>query len=709
MALALTFLAAILLVAGSGQTAAARTIPSGVWSTGATQARVDEGPRPKADRQPARQAAEASKHQRIDSALTQTIRASQAGGRAQALESARVRGIAVRDGRVRVVVETAAGRPRAAKAAISGVGGKVEAEYATLLQALLPPSGIEQVAAEPAVRYVRTPAAPQRDAVSGEGVMATNASAWHTAGFTGQGVKVGIIDFGFTGYSARQAAGDLPAALTAVDYCGGLITAPGGEHGTAVAEVVYEMAPGAQVYLLCVDTEVQLGMAKDYAKANGISILVMSASWFNTSRGDGTGSPTSPSAIVADARASGILWVNSVGNRAQQHWTGVYSDTDNDGAHNFTALDNANTVFLPAGETTCISLKWDDWPASSQDYDLEVTVSATGVIVASSSNFQTGTQPPIESRCFTNLTGVSQNFGIWILKFQATAAPRFDLYIYPGPNLEYQSAAGSITEPGSSPSAFAVGAICWQNDRLESYSGQGPTIDGRIKPDIAGQTHVSSGVYGAFVSCPGGSNGQGGFDGTSAAAPHVAGAAALVKSANLTYTADQIQAFLEGRAVDLGTTGRDNQYGAGKLILGAAPGAGGLPAPTMPVGIPGVVTPPGPGVAADPGPYPQTSQYFPEDDTDKPRRLTRDERRQRAATSRIGSDDVHTEGNVLRVECKAETPFLVIGMRDGDQTVRLHATAREKCGSVSVGSYVLVEGVKEHEGLFDADELDLAD
>jgi hypothetical protein len=456
-----------------------------------------------------------------------------------------------------------------------------------------------------------------------------------------------------------------------------------------------------------VDTEVQLGLAKDYAKTNGISILVMSASWFNTGRGDGSGGPTSPSAIAADARANGILWVNSAGNRAEQHWTGTYSDTDGDGAHNFTPTDNGNTIFLAAGDTTCVSLKWDAWPTTNQDYDLEVTISGTGTLVASSTNHQTGTQPPTEDLCYTNTTGAGQNFAIWIMRFSATATPRLDLFIYPGPNLEHQSAAGSVTEPGSSPGVLAVGAICWQNDRLESYSSQGPTIDGRIKPDLVGQTAVSSGTYGAFTSCPAAGNGQGGFNGTSAAAPHVAGAAALVKGANPGYTADQIQAFLEGRAVDLGTAGKDNQYGAGKLALGAATG-GGTPAPTATPTPSPTLTPtpvPTPGLES----YPQTSQYFPEDDKDKSQSLTSDERRQRASTNRLGSDDVHTEGNVLQVACTDEPPSLLIGMRDGEQTVRLHDNARRVCGSVRVGDYVMADGTKEHEFLFDADELEIAD
>ena len=67
-----------------------------------------------------------------------------------------------------------------------------------------------------------------------------------------------------------------------------------------------------------------------------------------------------------------------------------------------------------------------------------------------------------------------------------------------------RSPAGSVTEPGSSPNAMAVAAICWQNNRREDYSSQGPTIDGRIKPDIAGQSVVSSASFGGFGSCPGG-------------------------------------------------------------------------------------------------------------------------------------------------------------------------------------------------------------
>jgi hypothetical protein len=66
-------------------------------------------------------------------------------------------------------------------------------------------------------------------------VQASGATTWHTAGFTGTGVKVGVIDGGFKGLAERKANGDIPNAVVLVDLCNGNIDAT--EHGTGVAEV----------------------------------------------------------------------------------------------------------------------------------------------------------------------------------------------------------------------------------------------------------------------------------------------------------------------------------------------------------------------------------------------------------------------------------------------------------------------------------------
>jgi subtilisin family serine protease len=508
------------------------------------------------------------RHPKMDAAVAASAAAARRSGAAAGLEVARERGLSATNDTVQVVIESAAANPAAARAVVLANGGIIEAEYADLIQARLAPAALALVAADPSVRYVRVPSRPWPDAVGGEGVAASGAGAWHAAGTTGAGVKVAVIDGGFSGYQDRRAAGELPATLTTHDLCNGNLGSS--LHGTAVAEVVHEMAPAAQLYLICIDSEVRLGQAKDFAVANGISIVVMSLSFYNTSRGDGSGGPGSPDAVVAAARADGILWVNSAGNRAERHWSGAYWDPDSDGSHNFTLADEGMTVGMGAGEVLCAYLKWDAWPTTAVDFDMHLRRQSDDALLASSTTLQDGTQAPVESICYFN-PHASQSVYLTVQRVGGSGNPRLDLFAHPGGMFEHRTPAGSVTEPASSPSAMAVAAICWENNRLESYSSQGPTIDNRVKPDIAGQSVVSSASYGAWSSCPAGSNGSGGFNGTSAAAPHVGGAAALVKQAFPGFTPSQLQAFLEGRSGDLGAAGKDTQYGAGRLALGALP------------------------------------------------------------------------------------------------------------------------------------------
>jgi hypothetical protein len=94
-----------------------------------------------------------------------------------------------------------------------------------------------------------------RAAQTSEGVAIHRASSWQVAGFAGAGTRVGIIDEGFIGYVAL-AGREVPAAAGARCY-----TAPGvysldatacdgfSVHGTAVAETVADVAPGASIYI----------------------------------------------------------------------------------------------------------------------------------------------------------------------------------------------------------------------------------------------------------------------------------------------------------------------------------------------------------------------------------------------------------------------------------------------------------------------------
>jgi subtilisin family serine protease len=460
-------------------------------------------------------------------------------------------------GRVRVVVETR--RPTAVRSYVASVGGRVEGSFRNLVQVAVRPSALEALARQQAVDLVRPPLRPIEDAIQGEEGAASLANAWHAKGFTGKGVKVAIIDGGFQGLAERQAEGDLPASVVTMDFCGGKLgTAT--EHGTAVAEIVHDMAPDAQLYLLCIDTEVDLANAESYAKSQGVKVINHSMGWWGDWRSDGSG-PVG--AVVADAKANGILWVNAAGNEAVNHWAGPYHPSGGT-FQEFGPGDLGNSFIWPNDSTICGFLKWDEWPAAVSDFDLYLGLSGPNIALAWSDGYQTGSQPPTEGLCVHQSTGSDLHVFWAIDGYRVSSSPTLELLSW-SPPLEYSVAAGSIADPASSPSAFAVGALCWQSRQLEYYSSQGPTIDGRMKPDIAGHDSVSGATYGSFTSCPSA------FAGTSAASPEVAGAAALVEQAYPSYGPDQLEQYLQKYARDIGPAGPDNMTGAGELQLPAPP------------------------------------------------------------------------------------------------------------------------------------------
>ena len=201
-------------------------------------------------------------------------------------------------------------------------------------------------------------------------------------------------------------------------------------------------------------------------------------------------------------------------------------------------------------------------------------------LVAASVNPQTGTQDPTEVVAFQN-TGISGFFDIVIDKY-AGVAKTFDLFIIclgcAGlPNGDLSEPIHNFNTPGSSVpnqgdasgGVISVGAINASdpgNDTIAFYSSRGPTNDNRIKPDVTGIDCVSVTGVGGFGSP---------FCGTSAAAPHIAGIAALLLECNPELLAGEpgdspsadrtaLRDALLNNAVDLGTAGVDNTYGYGR-------------------------------------------------------------------------------------------------------------------------------------------------
>jgi len=452
------------------------------------------------------------------------------------------------DDAVRVVVEAAPGQGARVKGLTEALGARVELTYRDLIQAAVPVAQLIPLAEAEGVELVRRPL-PVKSPVESEGVELINADAWHTAGYHGDGLKVGVLDIGFKGYEDLLGT-ELPSSVTT--WWAPSIDGPGDSvHGTACAEIVYDMAPGAEFYLANIGTDVEWANAVDWFIDHGVDVISCSLGWLHTGPGDGTG-PINDK--VSDARAAGITWANSAGNQAQTHWSGPWNDPNGNGWLNFSGDDETNRIYASSGQVITIGLRWDDpWDGSSNDYELHLRDDNMN-IVASSANWQTGTQRPREYIRYTATYSGYYHIGIRI--YDADGTSTFSLMTF-NHNLQYQVAAGSLLEPADSPDAVTLGAVAWHDpDTLEYFSSRGPTTDGRIKPDLVGPDGVSTVSYGSAS-----------FYGTSAAAPHGAGAALLVNQRFADHSPAQIQDYLEANAVDLGTEGKDNLYGSGRLYL----------------------------------------------------------------------------------------------------------------------------------------------
>jgi hypothetical protein len=496
-------------------------------------------------------------------------------------------------GGVTVEIVHTSGMDGAVAAEISRLGGRVLSESPGLILAEVPATSVRSLEGHSNIDHVRQPVRvdliPEPSGLSNSylaagdvHVIASNASAWHNAGYIGQGVKIGIIDnFDGAVWATAQAAGALSSPADTFCRVYGTscnIWSSSSRHGVAVAEIVYDMAPAATLYLATAVTASDLAAAVAWFDGQGVQIITRSVGSQLDGPGDGTGSID---AVVDDAINRGMSWFNAAGNHASLsgtsdggYWRGPFVDANANGWLDFAPGDEALGFYCGGIQ----GFRWSDWQAAGRtDYDIGIYADPSGIqLLASSVEDQTAGAPPIEIPGSIDC-GTYPVVFLRVSRFSAGSGTSGDVleFMVNGTAFEYSSNPYSTSHPAvdsANPGMMAVGAIDPAGgSMIAPYSSQGPTNDGRVKPDLSAPSCLPSVSY--APNC---------FDGTSAATPVAAGAAALVWGAGVATTPTGVTQYLRSHVIDRGASGPDTVFGSGQLYLGTPPSTNQPPVNPVP-------------------------------------------------------------------------------------------------------------------------------
>lgn len=433
----------------------------------------------------------------------------------------------------------------------------------TIVEGKAAASDLEAIAAHDAVTSVREieGGTLRAGAVMAAGDAASGLDQVRATGLDGTGVTVGVLSNGLGGLAASQASGDLPQVLVPADpRC----KIGAGNEGTAVLEIVHDVAPGATLLFASgVESPLHFVDALACLVDAGADVIVDDIGFFTE--------PYFEDGIVAKAVRkaldAGVSMHTAAGNSALLHFEDDFR-TSPDDFHDFLAdatVDNMNGIALDAGGRVACVLQWDEpFGAADDDYDLELRDAATLEILAESRNVQDGTQDPLELATFRNDGASTRTLGIAIQRI-AGEARRLKLFCF-GTGLsmlQYHDQLATVVGHPAVEGVLALGAVdvaAPGRDRVEAFSARGPAYvrfpaaERRDKPDLVGFDAVATTVPGYAI-----------FYGTSAAAPQSAGLAALLKQRRPDATPREVYDAITAGAIELGAPGFDYVTGYGLL------------------------------------------------------------------------------------------------------------------------------------------------
>jgi subtilisin family serine protease len=459
--------------------------------------------------------------------------------------------------------------------------------------------------------------------VAGQGAQAIGAvDARNTYGLDGSGVRVGIISDSYDalgGAGAGIASGNLPGPGNPAGFTTPLtvvkedLSPSSIDEGRAMAEIIHDVAPGAELLFHSAFNSPLPGAPPDQTIATAIDALVAAGADIIV---DDVGILTAPvyqdgaAAQSADAAAAaGVAYYSAAGNNARNAYEADYNGLSG-GAHDFDLNGNEGgdalfNVSVPAGGVSRFSLFWSDpYPsvggAASSDYSMEL-LDGMGVVAVADQPQMTGADP-YEFLSVSNSASEDVVVGLRLLHNAGPTGHLLKLFVYDADIVdEDHTFSPTVAGHPAAEGATAVAAQIFDPNAynallglapgdIEAFSSAGPA---RILFDPAGNA-IDQARPGAELTAPDGVNttffGSAGlpdgdslpnFFGTSAAAPHVAGVAALVlqraDQLGFELSVDLLNGALAATAEDLLEPGFDDLSGQGLIDALAAVEAIDLP------------------------------------------------------------------------------------------------------------------------------------
>jgi hypothetical protein len=266
-------------------------------------------------------------------------------------------------------------------------------------------------------------------------------------------------------------------------------------------------------------------------------------------------------------------------------------------------LDATFGITVEAGATLTVDLQWaEPWNGVGTDLDAFLLDGAGTILAASAEDNAgpAGIQRPVEIVQWENTSASAKTVRLAVNRFSG-GDPRLKFILLQNGGgvsaTEYpESSGGDLVGPAiyghaGAASAISVAAVPFNNDNaIESYSSRGPVahyfgpVEGTsaavplgspevvAKPDLAA-TDCGANTFFGFLS-----GGAWRFCGTSAAAPHAAAAAALLRQADPGLSEQQVRDALSATAAPVGSF---TPEAAGAGLVDAFEAIGSLPGPIV--------------------------------------------------------------------------------------------------------------------------------